>query len=262
MPRYQEGIGRRRRDDEYRFGWRDDEREPRSFRDYGEPVDRGRRSAQGGPAYGGRYDDRYGRRMDEPRYVDERPRYGAMDRSYDDEGRLRQRRGERFEDRFEEEDRGEMRYDRDDDRYERMDRDEVYDRDRDHFSIDEDDRAGRVWRASRGRGAMDQGRMYDRSREYNLYGRDRDRDRDRYMDDRDRYLRERERERREPYYGRREGMSRGPWRDTRGYGMGHGYGMDDPRERRGMYGRDEPREYEERRERWPYRPGRSRMGGR
>jgi len=248
MPRYQERIGDRDRDDEYRFGWREDERDRRSFRDHGPPSDRGRRYAR----------------------YDEHPRYGAMDRSYDEDGRIRQRRDDHLEDRLEDrledpyeyDDRGVVRYDHDDDRYERMDRDDDYDRD--HFNIEEDDRAGRVWRSSGGRGAMDQRRMYDRSREYNRYGYDRDRDlrvrdeRDRYLDDRERYLRERER--RESYARRESTPGRDSRREVRGYTMG-----DQPQDRRGMYGygRDAYRDdYGQRRERGPYRPGRTRMGGR
>ncbi len=220
-----------------------------------------------------RDDERFTRSFDEDRFRgDEDARFGSE--RYEDQDRERARRERDEEDRFRPTGGyggpyGRASYDRDEDRYGIFDRDEDYERD--HFNIDEDDRAGRVWhtmgdrleRARMGRGRLERERFeprFDRDRF------DRDRlDRDRF--DRDRFDRDRMYERSREYnlYNRARDEHRG-WYDDRDFRDRdiREYREYDPRDPHSIYRLDEERRrgggYEERRGE-PYRPGRWRTGG-
>ncbi len=326
MPRgNQEGIHRGHRDDrDYRFEdregqlggstrtrggqfggqrsqHRDDHRDPRNDDRYGSSMGRSFGSSRPQGTMYGREDERYrgriGGRRDEfdghisrsyaqgedRRFIDdrfERQDRGAGRRERSDEGRFGPMGGAMGRDR------GPARWHRGVDDSRHMQRDDEYPRDR--FTQDDDDRAGRTWR---GLGDDMDRRAFERSREYNMYSRDRG-SYDRGGPERGGYARggydrggygrggddpsyrARDIGRRDDVYFHRDDDFRHDDRDLRSR-----EDRDDIDERRGMYGRDERRgmyghddfgtagdyqargRYEDDRGRGMYRPMRGRYDG-
>lgn len=273
---------------------RDDHRDPRNDDRYGSAMGRSFGSSRPQGSMYGREDDRYrgrmGGRRDEFDGHISRSFAQGEDRRFMDDRFERQDRGAGRHERSDEgrfgpmggamgRDRGPARWHRGTDDSRHMQRDDEYQRDR--FTRDDDDRAGRTWR---GLGDDNDRRAFERSREYNMYSRDRgsydrgagyDRGYDRSAGSRgsDRGYRPQDMGRRDDVYFHRDDDFRPDDREMRA--RDDRYSVD---ERRGMYGRDEHRgmygnddfgtagdyqarsRYEDDRGRDEYRPMRGRYG--